>query len=483
MQINENVSNKVAAMRAAKADQYRKQYKNQMDALEKSPLAKTRGIRDWDHYCLGSMIESYKVFEQYVTEADGSANDLGTLPQIAMSVLTATYGAGVIPAIASVQPIEEESGIVYFRNVYAGDTKGNATAGDKLQNPVGPQKSLSGYSVNGFSEVADTGDGSTTSFSGTLTRKPRRQRVAFFLTATPAIFCKDQGDGTLLGKGCDGTIDYETGDWTLDFAVAPANAATITAEYQENYELSDDVPKIESRMETKPVTADMYALKMVGGIFNDFILNKRFGMDAASESAKELAGELQKEQSSKLIKLLRTGSLQTAADQGGGITFDRQYPQNIAEAQHRDAISYRFSEVGTQLVDAAGRGRAQTWVIGNQIASDVESLPGFTPISDGLDVGPHIFGTYKGVTVIRVPEAATLGGNESTVMWKGSNPFEAPVVWAPYMPLATTDKITTGRGNNPLTHQKAVASMSACESLVPQYSTTFDFENAYEAQP
>ena len=59
-------------------------------------------------------------------------------------------------------------------------------------------------------------------------------------------------------------------------------------------------------------------------------------------------------------------------------------------------------------------------------------------------------------------------------MWKGNSPWEAPAVYAPYMPLTSTATLPH-TGKNPLGEMKAVACWAALETLVPQYSTKWDF--------
>ena len=48
-------------------------------------------------------------------------------------------------------------------------------------------------------------------------------------------------------------------------------------------------------------------------------------------------------------------------------------------------------------------------------------------------------------------------------------PFEAPVVYAPYMPLVVTTALPNGI--NPLLNQKAAAVWAAIESLIPNFVT------------
>ena len=92
-------------------------------------------------------------------------------------------------------------------------------------------------------EVAVAADGTTLSFSGVLaphTTTPRTAEIedgdSVTFTATVSAGGVDITDaatpGILAGTNCTGTIDYETGEWTLVFTVtAPDNATNIVVDY------------------------------------------------------------------------------------------------------------------------------------------------------------------------------------------------------------------------------------------------------------
>lgn len=113
-----------------------------------------------------------------------------------------------------------------------------------------------------------------------------------------------------------------------------------------------------------------------------------------------------------------------------------------------------------------------TMIAGRDAAAIIGTLPGFVKLSDGSTMGPHIYGTLDGATVVRVPYDAVLGTNKVLLMYKGTSPFEAPAVYSPYMPLVVTTALPTGA--NPLLNQKAAAVWAAVECLVPNFITTLN---------
>ena len=95
-------------------------------------------------------------------------------------------------------------------------------------------KTSAGSPINIPTEVIATGDTFETEFSGTLAHHPI---VSGTLTITEIVeIFTDNGDGTLSGNGggpapaSTGTIDYDTGAYSVIFAAAPA-VGDITADY------------------------------------------------------------------------------------------------------------------------------------------------------------------------------------------------------------------------------------------------------------
>lgn len=84
------------------------------------------------------------------------------------------------------------------------------------------------------SESVGTGDGSTKTFTGTLSFKaggPKRTCMYVSITDGVETF-RDDRNGVLVGSlGGTGTINYATGDYSVTFNTAPVSSQAITADY------------------------------------------------------------------------------------------------------------------------------------------------------------------------------------------------------------------------------------------------------------
>ena len=127
------------------------------------------------------------------------------------------------------------------------------------------------------------------------------------------------------------------------------------------------------------------------------------------------------------------------------------------------------------MLGNAGRGAINCIIAGRNACSILGTLPGFVKISDGTMLGAHIYGTLDGITIIRIPNSGSLNANTMLCMYKGTSPFEAAMVYSPYMPLVVTTALPTG--NNPLLNQKAAAIWAAIEPLVPNFITRIQITN------
>lgn len=99
---------------------------------------------------------------------------------------------------------------------------------------IDPQSSVVYTTVT--NEVLGTGNGVTTTFSGTLAFKGSNALANAFgllLNMNPSgITAIDDYNGIISGTGVTGTINYVTGAWTLTFASAVAGGTQIRVTYQ-----------------------------------------------------------------------------------------------------------------------------------------------------------------------------------------------------------------------------------------------------------
>lgn len=85
------------------------------------------------------------------------------------------------------------------------------------------------------SEVVSTApNGTLKNFSGNLTKAVIENSSLTFTAVIGAsnVTATDNGNGVLAGTGVTGTINYNTGSWTLSYTSSPDNSSSITCTYK-----------------------------------------------------------------------------------------------------------------------------------------------------------------------------------------------------------------------------------------------------------
>lgn len=460
--INEDGSDDVVIR---KAESYYKKYRPYMEALEKAPLAKVRSIATYDYLVLGEQLEQFQNYHNFMHE-NGTAADLGTLPRIALDVITTGYGASVIPILASVQPIEEERGMVYFKQVRAETTKGNQTAGDILTDPRIPRNYQEGYAQEGSGYVTqgNTAIG-TTSYGGTITTVPLRPNsirveVPF---ASGTVNGMDDGHGSIFGRGFHGEVNYATGVWTIDFTVAVDSIAPLHLSWGYNYEETGALPKIQTYRDMVGIEAEIFALQSEVGLFKSYSMKKRFGVDAEDDMIADLTNEMVSEVGTHLISRL-----------GRGVSLTQQWSQTplaaISWADHIITLKSAIAQAERQILDQAGRGVVNQIIAGPNACARLSEVPGFTKSGIVLGGGPQIYGTLDGINIIR---AVQLNTNKIILLYKGTSRFDTPIVYAPYMPLYVS-KVNNHGITNPLKQHAVAAVWAGIKVVMPQFITSIE---------
>lgn len=454
-----------------------KNHGDHIKALEKSPLASVRSITEHDIATLGMQFANFETYRQ-MCENQGSMANLGQLPKIALDVIVATQGLSILPIIASVQPIEEQKGIIYFRQIRSANTRGSQTEGDVVVDPRTGNVTPSGYASN-LTE-AEEGVSATIaaqlSYTFTLANAPLLpQYLSLSFSNDPSIVAQDMGAlgadkniGIIYGKGLSGEVNYETGEVTIDFAADPGAGHSVFASYQQDLEKGDDLQQITSYLDSKIIESRVYALKQTQGMLQSYTMQKRFGQAANEQLANDLVMEVNREVGGDAIRKQKAAAV-------GTTSFDRTLPAGVSLAEHKLAYKDSLYEAENVMIGNAGRGAISVMMVGRKHAAFVRGLPGFELLNDGNTLGSHLYGKLDGITIVRVPETALLGEDEGIGMYRGQSPFESSMVYSPFMAMAVTDMLPEGK--NPLAGMRAAATMAGIDAVVPQYATKINLIN------
>lgn len=467
--INEDV---VKSSIERQADRYYRKYRQYVEQLEKnSLLRKFKTISTFDVWALGKMLENTDSMMR-MCEANGTVADLGVLPRIARDIVTIAYGTSPLAVICSTQPIDEEVGIVYYKAVKAISDGGNISAGDTIASALGSWKTPTGFSTAETTETIGTGDGTAKTFNKILAYKPVRPGTVR-VVAGSVVGTDVNQDGVIIGNGVSGTINYTTGALSVTFATAPGNGVAITATYWGNVEdLSLGVKEINYELESKMVRAKIFVLKGITGLFKAYSMQKRFGIAAEEELAVDLVNAINSEIFGTLVT-----QMNAQVPAGNAVTWTITRPDGVSYFEHKQSIKDAIAGAERKIIEGAKRGAVSFIIAGSGVASVLRTLFGWETIYEGQGMATgHLFGNLDGIPVIRITDTNVLGANDAIVGYKGPGAFEAPAVFAPYMPITVTSVLPTA---SPIVTQRAAACWAGVEVLIPNFLAKLSISGSY----
>ena len=500
------------------AENLRNKFKPQFEALENySALAQHRSITESDVLALGRQLEQVQMWENYLKESaaanGGFASDLGTLPKKALDIITAAYGTSVIPELCSVQPIEEEQGIIWFKEVVAKTKRGNVNAGDKLfkaqEMPTAYPQGFASASMqvvvpgNGAAQTVGEDKAVDADLSTAGRVRPHSVKIMvqqgkvesgeFVHESTLSLYAHDDGNGNLLGTQMGGKITYGDDETpariTLqlygDLATKAKETLRIVALVEQDFERAgnEQIGAIQYELSSKFIQARVFALTESLGLLKSFSMQKRFGKSAEDEMINDLINTLTLEVGGAVLTDLLTGC-RAYKPQNAGENYTNSVVYNMKSYQAPilavQTLGIKLNEASQKIYTQSGRGEGNIICAGPSACTQIACLEGFKP--SGISIqGPHVFGTIGNVTVIRVPSRVPgfeKDLNTCMVVYKGTGDFDAPAVWAPYMPLYVSGSVPIL--NNPLMKQGVVCTWAGVATTAPQFLTEIKFSNAYE---
>lgn len=444
-------------------------YAPQMKAFENSPRAKMLGgISDQDKLVLGECLTNYML------ESNNQSN-LGLDPLLALSVITSVFGNSVLPLFTSEQPLQDKQGVIYFENIIAKSTRGNVTAGQKLNAGASAKEVYPvDYASDGIIGLEVANAGAVSGVEKDLGVKNIRPTY-LVIKEGDAVVATDDGKGNIIGAGVTGKIDYAAGKITeLTFVTNPTKA--VTANVATDYELDGTaIPRLNVEYDSKVVKAHTYALQADTSILASFISKKRLGIDANKRAVEVLQQQILREITNEAIKKIQGATDYTAATRFS--EFNTLLPTGVSLQAHYNSYNLTHARIQNQMAEISGKGNFGAMLAGTEFCEFLTGLNEFKQEGTITD-DPSYFGTlggrYGNVKVVRCPQLHKFVPTEQAATEKKSaycvyqnSKVDAAAVFAPFMPIVVTNDIPVT--DNLLQRRSLIASMATTEVVVDKY--------------
>lgn len=356
-----------------------------------------------------------------------------------LDMITAVVPNLIASDIVSVQAMDSKAGIISYLKYNYGTSKGSTAAGTTFTSSLNTGYSDSTYtsrSVDGeliggsnleYSPVIPGTFTATTSDGDVITETAKVENGVVTITcaAKPSI---------------TGTLNYATGAITLD-------STTQTKEVFASYEYDNEtvpfadhgtetyhnvIPEMTMDLAQLPIYAKSRKLAAYWGFDAAYDLKKQYGTEINDLISVQAAGEIAHEIDTEIAL-----DLAKKAAAGATLTWSKTAPIGVNAIDHYDSFSIKLTEGAMQIFGATQRVQPNFIICGLNVAAVIKNIRNFDGSSATVGVGPHFIGTLNGTyKVYVVPQ---MDADEFVLGYKGTNFLETGYVYAPYMPILTTD--------------------------------------------
>lgn len=362
---------------------------------------------------------------QKIMEATNSSN----IPSktFFMDMITGVIPNLIASDIVSTQAMEAKASIVSYLRYTYGTDKGATQAGTMFNNSLYTGRSDMNYSSR---VVADEQVLSGVNFEfapilpGTVN-----------ITLPNGTVIVDDGTGNLtdpLTGTQVGKLNYATGDFQ---ETTPGTfVAGTTANYEYNNEQVPDlkVPEVNMSLAQIPIYAKSRKLAAYWGFDAAYDLKQQYGEDITDVMATQAAAEISYEIDTEIVQ-----DLARLAGAGPELVWNKVPPVGVNVIDHYDSFWVTLTQGAQQIFQATQRVNPNFIVCGTNVAAVIQCMRNFDGTGASQAVGPHFIGTLGGLYKVYV--VPLLDVNTFVLGYKGSNFLETGFIYAPYMPILSTD--------------------------------------------
>lgn len=241
----------------------------------------------------------------------------------------------------------------------------------------------------------------------------------------------DNGNGSILINGTvAGSINYTTGKITFN----SAQTTTLSVNYTySNSTVPTNAPKVTFGIKQTPIVAKWRTLVSLQSIFAQLNYNNEFGEDLSAYAAKYAAIELKHEIDGEIISTM--ANMATAPSKT--INKATRYGINALEGGPFNLID-AIADIDSSMQDFTKMAQPTFYVVGKDGMRLFKLMPEnfFKPSGITDSKGSYLLGSFGGKAVYFSP---AIEGNKILAGFKGTGLFDAGLIFAPYIPIISTD--------------------------------------------
>lgn len=358
-----------------------------------------------------------------IAEAVTNPANIPVMKNVSIDLITATIPNLVAPELYAVQPIDSPDALVGYWSFEYGDDKGDVKRGQSFNSTMGLGKVAPWYASGvDKDKVVETASAEEVHL-GYQTIIPGSVKIVKDGTVYTDVNNND-GSGTVAS--C--TIYYKSGV----LKTTEAFKGTITYKY-DNINEPTKIPTIFAGRKNIRMMAKQYALSTPISITAAEIARRSLSTDLRAELMNQGFGELSFE-----IDTLLLNDLIDAANVYPTLTWSAAAPLGVSRKERFADFELMLYQGASVMQNATGR-YAPTHILTDSFGLWVlKGIPGFKEKAAANKTGSYVAGEVAGMKVI-VATRTHLQPGQIILIHRGAEKLDAPGVYAPYIPITSTE--------------------------------------------
>lgn len=422
---------------------------------------------EYDALAFGRLANTWESFLPMFESDTTTREQLGDILKSNLGVVVGSYSGLPIQYLASVQPINDEGGMIYYRQATATTTRGGVNAGDLLVSQTGNVNTNIGQYASEESSV--------TFSSGATVLDPKTVQLGKAVVKGSVVFMAggrkfiDNGDGNIVGVGIKSeksTINYETGELKVEFSDATGIAVNsdIDVIYVNNLVAANEVPGFRWELQSSFIRANAYMLGSSFSTLSNMVVKKKFGMNLADEVTAEAVNLVNGAILYNAINKLKISAAKNSVTLGANaISWALNGGAGVSTIDHRSTFDDVLIEATNAMYTLSGKGDVSFIITGSEGLKILKTL-GLRIIKRGV-AGPHLIGFYDNNIPVFYAPAPLLSNNKMLMGFRGQSWWESPLVYAPFLPVTTTSATT----KSVFTQESGVVTMAGLDTVNPGF--------------
>lgn len=357
--------------------------------------------------------------------------DVGPFRMHVFDMITAMYPNSIAEDLVSVQAMPQKLAQIFFLSVVRGVTKGNVNQGDAAFSPWTGAADYTNYDSE-LVEGEFVGASGQKNYEGFLQYLPvRKGQVAFNIDGEDVV---DDGKGSLKNtEKAVGTIDYQTGAYTLTLDTNTTQDVFVTYVYDQEYAPSK-TGQLTLKVDETIITARPHKLSALYSMDAGYDLQTAYGLDIDDALLEASTAELRHERDGNVINALFN---QAKNSSSWNITI----PPALNHKEHYESFIHELFRCATRINQETKRGVGNWAVVGKTALDTLHAVgaPRFVGTGSFAQAGPHLAGTLD--NQMKIYYNPFFGEDDYLVGYKGQLFLDAGYVLGDYLPIFSSQMV------------------------------------------